>query len=235
MLNIIKKSWQDFFSFKMLVLNLFPIIIGLFLWGSILLYFNNELFGYLTHFLPDSWQNFYQSRNIFSHIVNIFVTILLYALLIFFVLILTLIGNIFISIFYTPLVVNYLHKKYYSHISLNSFGGFGSSIQYFSKSLMWLIFFIAIFTPLYFIPFVGFLVIILPHFFFFKNTMFFDIGSCIFTQSEYKEFLRHHKGKNFQITLIAYIFSLIPIFNFFATLLQTIILSRYLLEIKNTQ
>lgn len=235
MLSIIKKSWRDFFSFKMLALNFLPIIISLFLWGSILLYFSNEIFGYLAHFLPTSWQNLYESQGIFAHVVNLFITLFLYILLIFFILLLTLISNVFISIFYAPFVITHLHKKYYDKISLDSFGGFGASMKHFSKSFLWLILFIIIFTPLYFIPFIGFLAIIVPHFFFFKNMMFFDLGSYIFTQAEYQACLRHHKGKNFQITLIAYIFSFIPIFNLFATLLQTIILSRHLLEIKNAQ
>lgn len=235
MLSIIKKSWRDFFSFKMLALNFLPIIISLFLWGSILFYFSNEIFSYLAHFLPTSWQNFYENHGIFARVANIFITLFLYTLLVFFILLLTLISNVFISIFYAPLVIIHLHKKYYDKISLDSFGGFITSIKHFGKSFLWLIFFVIIFVPLYFIPFVGFLAIIVPHFFFFKNMMFFDLGSYIFTQTQYQACLRHYKGKNFQITLIAYAFSFIPIFNLFATLLQTIILSRYLLEIKNTQ
>lgn len=232
MFQIIKKSWEDFFSFKMIALNLLPIIIGLGFWSFTLFYFGGEILGWLQHFLPTSWQDLLKNPGLLASIGGFFIKLFIYLLLGFFVIILTIIGNIFISIFYTPIVVGYLQKKYYHQIHLHSFGNIKTSIFYFLKSLGWLIFFVIILIPLFFIPVIGVFAVLLPHFFFFKNTMFFDVGSSIFDEYEYRSFLSSNKIKIYQVSMIAYIFSLIPFFNFFATLLQTIIIARFLLERK---
>lgn len=232
MFQIIKKSWEDFFSFKMITLNLLPIVIGLGFWGFVLFYFGGEILGWLQHLLPTSWQDLLKNPGILASIGGFFIKLFLYLLLGFFVIILTIIGNIFISIFYTPIVIGYLQKKYYHQIDLDCFGNIKTSIFYFLKSLGWFILFVIILSPLFFIPFVGVFAVLIPHFFFFKNTMLFDVGSSIFDESEYRSFISSNKIKIYQVSLIAYIFSLIPFFNFFATLLQTIIIARFLLERK---
>lgn len=232
MLAIIKKSWEDFFSLKMLILNIFPVLIGVLFWGTLLFYFNEDIFEWLKHLLPTNWQNLSDSKGFFVGIGNLFIKSLLYILLAFLMIILTLIGNVFVSIFYTPIVISYLHKKYYRDLQIDSFGNILSSMGYFSKSFGYFLLFAIILTPLYFVPFIGIFAVLIPHFFFFKNTMLFDVGSSIFEKSDYRLILSEHKAKNYQITAIAYLFSLIPIFNFLATLLQTIIIARYLLEIK---
>lgn len=232
MFQIIKKSWEDFFSFKMITLNLLPIIIGVGFWGFTLFYFGGEILGWLQHFLPTSWQDLLKNPGILASIGGFFIKLFLYLLLGFFVIILTIIGNIFISIFYTPIVIGYLRKKYYHQIDLDCFGNIKTSIFYFLKSLGWFVLFVIILIPLFFIPLVGVFSVLIPHFFFFKNTMFFDVGSSIFDEYEYRSFISSNKIKIYQVSLIAYIFSLIPFFNFFATLLQTIIIARFLLERK---
>lgn len=232
MFRIIKKSWEDFFSFKMIALNLLPIIIGVGFWSFVLFYFGGEILGWLEHFLPTSWQDLLKNPGVLASIGGFFIKLFLYLLLGFFVIILTIIGNVFISIFYTPIVIGYLRKKYYHHIDLNSFGNIKTSVFYFLKSLGWFILFVIILSPLFFIPLVGIFAVLIPHFFFFKNTMFFDVGSSIFDEYEYQSFISNNKIKIYQVSFIAYIFSLIPFFNFFATLLQTIIIARFLLEKK---
>ncbi|PAF51529.1 EI24 domain-containing protein [Helicobacter sp. 13S00477-4] len=233
MFIIIKKSWEDFFSLKMLTLNLLPILIGIVFWAFVLFYFSDYFIKFLEYFLPQSWQKISQNQGFFSHIGNILIHSLLYILLGFLILILTLIGNIFISIFYTPIVVKYLHKKYFYYIDIDSFGSIQTSIHHYIKSLGKFLLFFIVLTPFYFVPFIGFFAILIPHFFFFKNTMLFDIGSSIFNTVQYQSFMRKHKIKIYQISLMAYFFSLIPIFNFFATLLQTIIIARYLFQSKS--
>ncbi|PAF53877.1 peptidase [Helicobacter sp. 13S00482-2] len=232
MFQNIKKSWEDFFSLKMLILNLMPTIIGVVLWSLLLLYFSDQILAGMEYFLPKSWQNLSNDSGFFASIGGFFIKVFLYVLLGFFIIILTIIGNMFISIFYTPIVISYLRKKYYLDISIHSFGGIKTSILYFLKCLGWFVLFVIILSPLFFIPFVGFFAILIPHFLFFKNTMLFDIGSSILSQSQYDLFLSKNKIKNYQITLISYLFSLIPIFNFFVTLLQTIIIARYILDKK---
>ena len=129
MLNIIKKSFKDFASFFMLLVNMGPVLIGVLFWGTLLFYFHDQLFEWLKHFLPQSWLSFLQGQDFFSRAGSIFINSFLYILLLFFVLLFTLIGNIFMSIFYTPIVTAYLHKKYYPTIQKESFGGISASIK----------------------------------------------------------------------------------------------------------
>lgn len=233
MLNIITKSWKDFFSFKMLVLNLLPIFISLVFWSFLIIYFNHEIFSFLKHFLPTSWQDF-SDGGFFVGILVWLIKILLYIFMIIFVIILSLIINVFVSIFYTPFVIKYLHKKYYPEILLENFGNFSSSMKHFLKAFLWFLGFAILFIPLYYIPFLGIIALLIPHFFFFKNTMLFDVGSYIFKEEDFNKIQKENKAKNYQISFLSYLFSLIPIFNFFATILQTIIIAHFFLDLKKT-
>ncbi|PAF48196.1 peptidase [Helicobacter sp. 12S02634-8] len=219
----------------MLALNILPILIGVLFWGVVLFYFSSDLLGVLEHLLPLSWQKILASQGILAGIGSALIAALLYILLGFFVIILALIGNVFIAIFYTPLAIKYLHKKYYPNLQISSFGGIGEVIGHYIKYLVYFILSTLILIPLYFIPLIGVFAILIPHFFFFKNTMFFDVGSSIFEVSDYHHTLKTHKISHYQISIIAYLFALIPVFNLFATLLQTLIIARYFLEIKQNR
>ncbi|GLH57591.1 EI24 domain-containing protein [Helicobacter ailurogastricus] len=186
----------------------------------------------LEGFLPTSWDHYAHTNGFLPALLLLAIKIFAYALLLLSVLLLSLVGNVFISLFYTPLVVCYLHKHDYANLPLENFGDFTGCIQHFLKQLAYLCMFLVVCIPLYFIPFVGVFVSLIPHYFFFKNTLSFDIGSSIYNQETYQEVLRAYKVPHHKVAIMAYLFSLIPIFNFFATLLQTIILARFFLDIK---
>ncbi|EJB35478.1 putative protease [Helicobacter pylori NQ4053] len=98
--------------------------------------------------------------------------------------------------------------------------------------------FLAVLTPLYFIPFIGVFGVffsIVPHFLFFKNTMSLDIASMIFNYQSYQNLLKQHRLKHYRFSFFCYLFSLIPFFNFFATLLQTLMLAHYFFILKEKE
>ncbi|BDQ29444.1 EI24 domain-containing protein [Helicobacter ailurogastricus] len=231
-LQNIRKSWKDFLSWKMLFLNLGPVFFGMLFWGVLLFYFGGNMVRILEGFLPTSWDHYAHTNGFLPALLLLAIKIFAYALLLLSVLLLSLVGNVFISLFYTPLVVCYLHKHDYANLPLENFGDFTGCIQHFLKQLAYLCMFLVVCIPLYFIPFVGVFVSLIPHYFFFKNTLSFDIGSSIYNQETYQEVLRAYKVPHHKVAIMAYLFSLIPIFNFFATLLQTIILARFFLDIK---
>ncbi|BCD49478.1 EI24 domain-containing protein [Helicobacter suis] len=231
-LQTIKQSWKDFLSWKMLALNLGPVVLGLLFWGILLFYFGGNLVRILEGFLPTSWYQYAHTSGLLPALFLLAFKLFAYVLLVLLVLVLSLVGNLFISLFYTPLVITSLHKRYYSDLALENFGDLSRNIQHFLKQLAYLCLFLVVCIPLYFIPFIGVFISLIPHYFFFKNTLLFDVGSSIYNEQTYQKILIDYKVINHKIAIAAYLFSLIPVFNFFATLLQTIILARHFLEIK---
>ncbi|AFI05628.1 EI24 domain-containing protein [Helicobacter cetorum] len=234
-LSILSKSSKDFLSIRMLILNLAPLVVAIAFFGAIFYYYNDNIVSYFESLLPQSLSAYTHSQGIFASLFAWVLKILVYVLIFWIVILLSLITNIFMSIFYTPLVVSYLHQKYYSHIVLESFGSTLFSTKHFIKALILMLFFMALLTPLYFIPLIGIFFSMIPHFLFFKNTMNLDIGSSIFNAKDYQKLLKQHKLKHYRFSFFCYLFCLIPFFNFFATLLQTIMLTHYFFILKEQQ
>ncbi|WP_104747938.1 EI24 domain-containing protein [Helicobacter cetorum] len=234
-LMILKKSFKDFLSTRMLFINLGPVILSLAFFGAVFYYNGDSIVSYCKTLLPQFLSDYSHSQGFFASLFTWVFKALVYFLIFWIVILLSLITNIFMSIFYTPLVVSYLHQKYYSHIVLESFGSTLFSAKYFIKALILMLFFMALLTPLYFIPFVGVFFSMIPHFLFFKNTMNLDIGSSIFNAKDYQNLLKQHRLNHYRFSFFCYLFSLVPFFNFFATLLQTIMLTHYFFILKEKE
>ncbi len=237
-LSIFKKSFNDFLSARMLLINLGPILLSLAFFGAIFYYNGGSIVNYCQTLLPQSLSDYSHSQGFFSGVFVWVFKALVYFLIFWIAILLSLVINIFASIFYTPLVVSYLHQKYYSHVVLEEFGSILFSVKYFLKSLAFMLLFLAVLTPLYFIPFIGVFGVfffIVPHFLFFKNTMSLDIASAIFNHQSYQNLLKQHRLKHYRFSFFCYLFSLIPFFNFFATLLQTLMLAHYFFILKEKE
>ncbi|WP_187940143.1 EI24 domain-containing protein [Helicobacter pylori] len=237
-LSIFKKSFNDFLSARMLLINLGPILLSLAFFGVIFYYNGENIVNYCQALLPQSLSDYSHSQGFFAGVFVWVFKALVYFLIFWIAILLSLVINIFASIFYTPLVVSYLHQKYYSHVVLEEFGSIFFSVKYFLKSLAFMLLFLAVLTPLYFIPFIGVFGVffsIVPHFLFFKNTMSLDMASMIFNYQSYQNLLKQHRLKHYRFSFFCYLFSLIPFFNFFATLLQTLMLAHYFFIFKEKE
>ncbi|WQV01217.1 EI24 domain-containing protein [Helicobacter pylori] len=234
-LSILKKSFEDFLSARMLLVNLGPILLSLAFFGIVFYYNGESIVSYCQTLLPQSLNDYAHAQGFFSGVFAWVFKALVYFLVLWIVILLSLVINIFASIFYTPLVVSYLHQKYYSHVVLEEFGSILFSIKYFLKSLLFMLLLMAVLTPFYFIPFVGIFFSIIPHFLFFKNTMSLDIASTIFNPQSYQKLQQQHRLKHYRFAFFCYLFSLIPFFNFFATLLQTLMLTHYFFILKEKE
>ncbi|WP_187928845.1 EI24 domain-containing protein [Helicobacter pylori] len=237
-LSIFKKSFNDFLSARMLLINLGPILLSLAFFGAIFYYNGENIVNYCQTLLPQSLNDYSHSQGFFAGVFVWVFKALVYFFIFWIAILLSLVINIFASIFYTPLVVSYLHQKYYSHVVLEEFGSILFSVKYFLKSLAFMLLFLAVLTPLYFIPFIGVFGVfffIVPHFLFFKNTMSLDIASAIFNHQSYQNLLKQHRLKHYRFSFFCYLFSLIPFFNFFATLLQTLMLAHYFFILKEKE
>ncbi|MGN8397565.1 EI24 domain-containing protein [Helicobacter pylori] len=237
-LSIFKKSFNDFLSARMLLINLGPILLSLAFFGAIFYYNGENVVNYCQALLPQSLSDYSHSQGFFSGVFVWVFKALVYFLIFWIAILLSLVINIFASIFYTPLVVSYLHQKYYPHVVLEEFGSILFSIKYFLKALILMLVLLALLTPFYFIPFIGVFGVffsIIPHFLFFKNTMSLDIASMIFNHQSYQNLLKQHRLKHYRFSFFCYLFSLIPFFNFFATLLQTLMLAHYFFILKEKE
>ncbi|RVY75833.1 EI24 domain-containing protein [Helicobacter pylori] len=234
-LSILKKSFNDFLSVRMLLINLGPILLSLAFFGVIFYYNGENIVNYCQTLLPQSLNDYSHSQGFFAGVFVWVFKALVYFFIFWIAILLSLVINIFASIFYTPLVVSYLHQKYYPHVVLEEFGSILFSIKYFLKSLIFMLLFLAVLTPFYFIPFIGVFFSIVPHFLFFKNTMSLDIASMIFNHQSYQNLLKQHRLKHYRFSFFCYLFSLIPFFNFFATLLQTLMLAHYFFILKEKE
>ncbi len=237
-LSIFKKSFNDFLSVRMLLINLGPILLSLAFFGAIFYYNGENIVNYCQALLPQSLSDYSHSQGFFSGVFVWVFKALVYFLIFWIAILLSLVINVFASIFYTPLVVSYLHQKYYPHVVLEEFGSILFSIKYFLKSLAFMLLFLAVLTPFYFIPFIGVFGVffsIIAHFLFFKNTMSLDIASAIFNYQSYQNLLKQHRLKHYRFSFFCYLFSLIPFFNFFATLLQTLMLVHYFFIFKEKE
>ncbi|GAA7563243.1 EI24 domain-containing protein [Helicobacter pylori] len=237
-LSIFKKSFNDFLSARMLLINLGPILLSLAFFGAIFHYNGESVVNYCQALLPQSLNDYSHSQGFFSGVFVWVFKALVYFLIFWIAILLSLVINVFASIFYTPLVVSYLHQKYYPHVVLEEFSSILFSIKYFLKALILMLVLLALLTPFYFIPFIGVFGVffsIIPHFLFFKNTMSLDIASAIFNHQSYQNLLKQHRLKHYRFSFFCYLFSLIPFFNFFATLLQTLMLTHYFFILKEKE
>ncbi|NHA83040.1 EI24 domain-containing protein [Helicobacter pylori] len=237
-LSIFKKSFNDFLSARMLLINLGPILLSLAFFGAVFHYNGENVVNYCQALLPQSLNDYSHSQGFFSGVFVWVFKALVYFLIFWIAILLSLVINIFASIFYTPLVVSYLHQKYYPHVVLEDFGSILFSIKYFLKALILMLVLLALLTPFYFIPFIGVFGVffsIIAHFLFFKNTMSLDIASAIFNYQSYQNLLKQHRLKHYRFSFFCYLFSLIPFFNFFATLLQTLMLAHYFFILKEKE
>ncbi|WP_187854809.1 EI24 domain-containing protein [Helicobacter pylori] len=237
-LSIFKKSFNDFLSARMLLINLGPILLSLAFFGSVFHYNGENVVNYCQALLPQSLNDYSHSQGFFAGVFAWVFKALVYFLIFWIAILLSLIINVFASIFYTPLVVSYLHQKYYPYVVLEEFGSILFSIKYFLKALLFMLVLLALLTPFYFIPFIGVFGVffsIIPHFLFFKNTMSLDIASAIFNHQSYQNLLKQHRLKHYRFSFFCYLFSLIPFFNFFATLLQTLMLAHYFFILKEKE
>uniref|UniRef100_UPI00165A723F EI24 domain-containing protein n=1 Tax=Helicobacter pylori TaxID=210 RepID=UPI00165A723F len=198
-LSILKKSFNDFLSTRMLLINLGPILLSLAFFGAIFYYNGENIVNYCQALLPQSLNDYSHSQGFFAGVFVWVFKALVYFLIFWIAILLSLVINVFASIFYTPLVVSYLHQKYYPHVVLEEFGSILFSIKYFLKALLFMLLFLAVLTPFYFIPFIGVFGVffsIIAHFLFFKNTMSLDIASAIFNHQSYQNLLKQHRLKH---------------------------------------
>ena len=118
--------------------------------------------------------------------------------------------SIIIISFLTPMILSILHKKYYSHLSLNGYGNILGSFFILMKSIFIMILLAIIFIPIYFIPVLNILAFSFPFYYFFHKLLNYDVSSTILSKEEYKIIYKKDASSFRLRTLFLYFISMIP-------------------------
>lgn len=126
--------------------------------------------------------------------------------------------------FLTPMILDILHKRYYSHLALHGHGSLLSPLWVMAKSGLVMIVLFIVLIPVYFVPVLNIIAFALPLYYFFHKLLNFDVSSTILSKEEYKE-IYAKEGNSFRLrTLFLYLISMFP----FATLFTAVYYIIYL-------
>jgi len=220
--NIFLAALEDFLTTKFLTLTLAPFFITLFIFSYLIFIAGGEFFDMLNIISqnPDTINDpeikeFIQEYPLISTIVGSFIFQAI-AGVIFGILgtgiaiLLSTATALLIVGFFTPIIVNEIHKRHYHDISKD--GGV-DIISYAFLVIKSFLKFIAIFIisiVLYFIPLLNLIALNIPFYYLFHSLLTLDVGGEIFDKKELQEILAKNKKEIIGSTLILYLISLIP-------------------------
>ena len=240
-IEIIIKSIRDFFSSPMLKIALIPLIVTMIILYA--LFFAAADFGISSlQQIAESSQNgqevIIDENAPFYFVWATYLIVFLFkysftswiAGFLFYTVgtVLVLQASVILSIivigFLTPMILAILHKKYYSHLSLNPYGTLLSPIWVLFKSALIMIILFIVLIPVYFVPILNIIALSLPLYYFFHKLLNFDVSSTILSKEEFK-IIYEKDATSFRLrTLFLYFISLIP----FATLFTAVYYIIYL-------
>ncbi len=239
--QIISISFKDFFTKQMLKIALLPLVITMII--MLALFYTAADYGFtaLQQFIEASQQGqevtidpnapfyfiwtMYLIAFLFKYsITSWLVGFLIYTVGTLFIMMFSVFLTLIIIGFLTPMILNIVHKRHYSHLQINGFGNLMSPLWVLLKSVIVMIFLFIVLIPAYFIPVVNLLAINFPFYYFFHKMLTFDVASTILTEEEYKTI--HKKSANsFRFrTMFLYFISMIPSLTLFSAVFFVIYL-----------
>lgn len=126
--------------------------------------------------------------------------------------------------FLTPIILNKIHKKHYSHLTLHGHGTLISPLWVLLKSSLMMILLFILFIPLYFIPILNIIAFSLPFYYFFHKLLNYDVSSTILSEKEFKVIYETESNKVRLRTLLLYFISMIPFITLFTAVFYIIYL-----------
>lgn len=138
--------------------------------------------------------------------------------------------------FLTPMILQNLHKKYYSELKIEGYGSLISPLWVLLKSLFIMIFLFILLVPVYFVPVLNIIAFALPLYYFFHKLLNFDVSSTILSKAQYKIIYEKEAGKFRLRTLFLYFISMIPFLTLFSVVFFVIYLGHsYFIELIKLQ
>ncbi|WP_104721576.1 EI24 domain-containing protein [Helicobacter mesocricetorum] len=231
--TIFLQSKNDFFSAYILRLIFLPLFLILIFWATIFYFFIGDIFNTLYSLIHIDLSI---SINWFSWIQNLLDSLLQITLLLFLgiaFLALTLFSNLILCSFLTPFIIGFIHDKHYPTKVIHSDSSFlQTSLTLLKMHLLYLLI-LCLLIPLYFIPLIGSLLILIPNYWLFSKVLILDVGENIFNKATFKEIQKNYKQEIRSIIIPLFGLSLLPLLNFFIPFFALIALTHLLFRFKS--
>ena len=219
--DVIKKSISDFFSAKFLTLSVAPIMIVFAIIFGVYFMSDFDLFSLGIIDNSSSWFGWILSIPAISWLVNAFLQILIWGLLI----VVSVVLSIIVVGFFTPKIVKEVQKRHYQDERISK--EFTLSKGFFHYVKIFFIFFtlLAFTLPLAVIPGVNLAILYVPFYYLFHNFLVLDVGSSIVSPKEFKQIVKNNKALFRSTTFTLYLISLIPLSGILLQVFYVIVIS----------
>ncbi len=228
-MNILKRSFNDFMSVKFLGLSFATLFVPFCVLGFLVILGGGELFELLSQgansgdfsYINDEQYPIIAAILKFSLIKWLIVT-LFYTVGTMLVVLLSLFVAIVVLGFFTPYIVNTLHKKYYQNVYIEKIDNLEVIKQMSWIFLKFLLFFILC-LPFFWVP----IVIHVPFFYLFYKFMSIDVGSNMMSKERLKDASKRYRSEFLLLSLSFFILSLIPVLGIFLQLFFVIYFTHF--------
>jgi ABC-type sugar transport system permease subunit len=204
--DVIKKSLNDFFSAKFLTLSIAPILIVFSIVFGVYFVTDFDFVSLSIMNSSSSWFGWILSIPGVSWLVNAFLYILIWGLLI----VVSVVLSIIVVGFFTPKIVKEVQKRHYPDIKISDEFTLAKSFTHYIKIFFIFFTLLALTMPLAILPGINLAIIYLPFYYLFHNFLVLDVGSSIVNPKEFKEIVKNNKALFRSTTLTLYLISLIP-------------------------
>ncbi len=239
--EIILQSIKDFFTSKMLMFALIPLLFVMVVmyvvfftaagYGmeALQLYLDQVQAGNDVIIDPAAPFYFIWMATVFGFLVQYsilsgLVGFLVYTLGTVFVMMFSVFLTLVVIGFLTPGILSVLHKRHYQHLELHGHGTLISPLWVLIKSTLVMILLFILFVPLYFIPVLNLVVINIPLYYFFHKLLNYDVASTLLSEEEYEVVYKKNSLAFRGRTLFLYFISMIPFITLFSAVFYIIYL-----------
>ncbi len=239
--EIIIQSIKDFFTSKMLMFAMVPLIFVMVVMYTLFftaagyglealqLYLDQVQAGQSVVIDPAAPFYFIWAATVFGFLVQYsilsgLVGFLIYTLGTVFVMMFSVFLTLAIIGFLTPGILAILHKRHYQHLELHGHGNLFSPLWVLLKATGVMLVLFIVLIPLYFIPLLNLVAINLPLYYFFHKLLNYDVASTLLSDEEY-EVIYEKNSLGFRVrTLFLYFVSMIPFITLFSAVFYIIYL-----------
>lgn len=240
-IEVIFKSLKDFFSSKMLMFALIPLIFVMVVMytmfftaagyglDALQIYLDQVQAGQDVMVDPAAPFYFIWAATVFGFLIQYsilsgLVGFLVYTLGTVFVMMFSVFLTLAIIGFLTPGILAVLHKRHYKHLELHGHGNLLSPLWVLVKATAVMILLFILFIPLYFIPLLNIIAINLPFYYFFHKLLNYDVASTLLSDEEYEAIYEKNSLGFRGRTLFLYFVSMIPFITLFSAVFYIIYL-----------
>ena len=224
---------KDLSNPKIMLISIVPLLIYIIVAIGMIVYAYND-FNVFIKFFPNVWVEFANEKGALNTVAMAILCLFAWIIIFF---IIFLMANILIMIFFnavSPFIIKYLHKTYYSDITLNPANFVGSNITSI-KILLQTFIKLAVFGIVsYLLAFIGlgfisFFIMFYAHYNFYAKNITYQVASSIMNNNEFALFFRTNRVPLFFINIIGYLLSIIPFFGQLFLISSMISLAHFML------